>query len=397
MIKKIKFTEAAIRNIAPSQNRDEYQDSDLTWFRLRVSPSGAKSFQIFKRLKGGTNKRVTIGRFDHGMKLKEARQLAIEYAANLAKGDLPTDVAREKKLKSLTLDSVFSEYVASKALKPKTLKEYKSLYTNYYKPVSDKLMTDIKRADVEKWFRSIPSASQANGSYRLLNALFNYAKDAYLDAEGRSVILDNPTGVITHKGLLHKIARKQTHIRGTELPRFYSTLCAVREAGTISQKSVCDAMLFALLTGLRKEEVLGLKWEHLHGDYFEIFENKAGRLLELPLTPYLKEVIKRERFVKTDYVFSSDNKFGRVVEPKKTVEKIKTLSSVNCGWHDLRRTFLTIGESIGIGRYTLKRLANHALTDDVTEGYLVLTGETLRDPSIKIQEKIMNLLNSKVP
>lgn len=392
-MKKLKFTEAAIKNIPVPESREEYQDSELSWFRLRVSPSGAKSFQIFKRLKGGTNKRVTIGRFDNGMRLKEARQLAIEYAAMLSKGSLPSDIALEKKIKSVTLDFVFSDYVSTKTLKPKTLKEYKSLYQNYFQILSGRLMSEIKRADIEKWFNSIPSPAQANGSYRLLNALFNYSKEAYLDSDGRSLIPDNPTGVITHKGLLHKVARKQTHIRSSELPRFYSALNSLRGVGTISQKSICDAMLFALLTGLRKEEVLSLKWEHVNSHYFEVFENKAGRLLELPITPYLQEIIERDRFVRTDFVFPSDNKFGRVIEPKKTVDKLKQMTSLSCGWHDLRRTFLTIGESLGIGRYTLKRLANHALSDDVTEGYLILTSETLLEPSVRIQKRIFELMH----
>ena len=107
---------------------------------------------------------------------------------------------------------------------------------------------------------------------------------------------------------------------------------------------------------------------------------------------HLKEIIERDRLIKTDYVFPADNYYGKIIEPKKVVSKVKQLSECLCGWHDLRRTFLTIAETLGVGSYMLKRLANHALTSDVTEGYMVLTSEALREPSERIHQRISELL-----
>ena len=391
-MKRLKLTEASVSNIPIPEERVEYQDTEHKFFRLRVSPSGAKSFGVYKRIKGGTNKRIVIGRHDEGMKVKDARAKAIEHVSYLARGEELTKANKESQEALTTFDSAFEDYLSDKKLKPKTVATYRSLYTNYLIKFEGLALNEISRAMVESWYKSIESNSQANGALRVLNAVYNYAKEAFLAADGRSLITDNPTQVIAHKRLKHPTRRKQGHVRNSKLPAFYRAINEVRAKGTITQISICDAMLFALYTGLRKEEVLGLKWNQIKGDYISIEENKASRTLELPMTSHLKEIIERNRLIKTDYVFPADNGYGKIIEPKKVVNKVKQLSECLCGWHDLRRTFLTIAETLGVGSYMLKRLANHALTSDVTERYMVLTPEALRKPSEQIHQRISELL-----
>ena len=54
--------------------------------------------------------------------------------------------------------------------------------------------------------------------------------------------------------------------------------------------------------------------------------------------------------------------------------------------HDLRRTFITIAESLDIPGYALKRLMNHKDPNDVTAGYIVSDVERLRGPMQRITE-----------
>jgi len=57
--------------------------------------------------------------------------------------------------------------------------------------------------------------------------------------------------------------------------------------------------------------------------------------------------------------------------------------------HDLRRTFCSVAETIGVGTYTLKRLLNHKTSrSDVTAGYTVLTAEELREPAELICQRL---------
>jgi hypothetical protein len=55
----------------------------------------------------------------------------------------------------------------------------------------------------------------------------------------------------------------------------------------------------------------------------------------------------------------------------------------------LRRTFITIAESLDISAYTLKRLVNHKMTNDVTAGHIISDVERLRDPMQRITSQLL--------
>jgi hypothetical protein len=73
-------------------------------------------------------------------------------------------------------------------------------------------------------------------------------------------------------------------------------------------------------------------------------------------------------------------------------DQIIKQSGVSFSRHDLRRTFLTIGESLDIGMLTLKRLANHKTQEhDVTSGYIIATEDRLRVAANSITGFILSL------
>ena len=57
--------------------------------------------------------------------------------------------------------------------------------------------------------------------------------------------------------------------------------------------------------------------------------------------------------------------------------------------HDLRRTFITVAESLEIPAYSLKKLLNHKMTGDVKAGYIIIDAERLREPMQKFNEYIL--------
>ena len=69
---------------------------------------------------------------------------------------------------------------------------------------------------------------------------------------------------------------------------------------------------------------------------------------------------------------------------------VNDASGVKFMTHGLRRrTFLPIGESLDVPHYTLKRLANHKFSGDVTGGYIQLTVDRLREPMQRITDAIL--------
>jgi integrase len=73
-----------------------------------------------------------------------------------------------------------------------------------------------------------------------------------------------------------------------------------------------------------------------------------------------------------------------LIEPKRQIAKVVARSGVAFTLHDLRRTFITIAESLEISPYAIKRLANHSTRNDVTAGYIVSDLERLREPMERI-------------
>ena len=71
-------------------------------------------------------------------------------------------------------------------------------------------------------------------------------------------------------------------------------------------------------------------------------------------------------------------------------EKVIKMSGVPFTLHDLRRTFLTIAESIDISAYAPKRLVNHKMSNDVMVGYIVSDVERLRKPMELISARLQH-------
>jgi integrase len=96
-----------------------------------------------------------------------------------------------------------------------------------------------------------------------------------------------------------------------------------------------------------------------------------------------------------DYVFPGTGVEGYIIEPRKVMEKITDLSGLTFTLHDLRRTFITIAESLDIPAYSLKRLLNHTTRQDVTAGYIVMDVERLRRPMQLITDYLLKQMGEK--
>jgi hypothetical protein len=56
---------------------------------------------------------------------------------------------------------------------------------------------------------------------------------------------------------------------------------------------------------------------------------------------------------------------------------------------DLRRTFITVAESLDISACAMKRLLNHNMSADVTAGYIISAVERLRKPMQQVTDFIV--------
>ena len=159
----------------------------------------------------------------------------------------------------------------------------------------------------------------------------------------------------------------------------------------LNQETTRDFLHFILFTGLRRSEATKLTWENVDFNErtFLIPDTKNKEPHRLPMSDFLEDLLKR-RFVSAEkiWVFPSPVTNGPLKEPRTALTRIAEQSGVEFQLHDLRRTFITIAESLDIPAFALKRLLNHKFSNDVTAGYIVPNTERLREPMQRVTDYI---------
>ena len=160
----------------------------------------------------------------------------------------------------------------------------------------------------------------------------------------------------------------------------------------LQNETLRDYLLLILFTGLRRQEAAQLQWSQvdLKAKTLTIPDTKNRESHSLPLSDYLSNLLaQRKQTLVNEYVFPGVGKGGYIIEPRKQMAKVIKATGIQFMVHDLRRTFITIAESLDIPAYALKRLLNHKMGGDVTAGYIILDVERLRKPMQMIADFIL--------
>lgn len=383
-MRSLKLTQTAVDKLPspPKGKQIDYWDTELKGFGCRVSPT-SKTYIVLKRI-NGKQSRINLGK--HGViKTAKARDLAITALAKLNEG---IDINKEKaklRIKKLTLEQAYSKYLESRPqMRPGTIRVDTSLLNATLSDWKDKALADITREMVARRHLKIAKESgenNANNSMRFLRRIYNFAS-SLIDGE----LNDNPVHRLSDSRQWFKVDRRQTVIKPHELKPWYDAVTS------LENKIASDYLMLLLLTGLRKNEALSIKWTNvdLKGKTFTITNTKNRKPLTLPMSNTLNEIFNRRYQAKeNEYVFSGIGPSGHLVEPKRQVKIVEESSGIKFCLHDLRRTFASVAESL-VSYSALKRLMNH--TDkDVTQGYIVYNAEKLRVPMQQITSAIMEL------
>lgn len=429
-VETFKFTKAKLESLPPAERGQvEYGDTVVNGLRLRVGISGAKSFCI-SRKRNGKFIRATLGRFPD-LTIDNARAKALELLGDVATTGRNPNVEKRINEKALvTLKDALDTYIKSRdeRLSTDTAKQYRSILQNFSGDWMKQPIASISRERVETrhkavtdgsvWFGADKSTlragvgtgskAQADLWARVLRAIYRFAHDHYRDDEGKTLLPDPPTMVLSTKRKWHGTVRKTERIRTNELGRWFNALSSVRDFAEQGRDdiaaAVCDAVEMAIFTGLRKSEILELSWDrvNLGGRYFWIDTTKNGDPLELPITETLLKLFRRRAKMKSAdglFVFPGDK--GVIKEYRHIIDRISAatvpepnpdlLKPIPFKWHDGRRTFGTVAELVGVGNYILKRLLNHRTmrSADVTQGYLHFSADELMEPASRIERAIL--------
>lgn len=413
MASKIKLTKTSVDKIpaAGKGKQIDYYDSELPAFGVRVSAT-SKTYFVRKWINGKLT-RVTLGR--HGVIYADAaRKLAGDTTTEIRKGvDVNQEKAKSRK-RGVTLADIFKEFLVTRnALKPRTIVHYGDDINRHLSDWLKKPIGEISKEMIAKKHVKLAATAgeaSANSVMRTFRAVYNFAR-SYTD----NAIPDNPVQRLSQTRQWYKIERRNTFLKPHELKPWYDAVLKI--PNTI----IRDYLLLTVFTGLRKQEGLQLKWSSvdMKNRSFTVIETKNGKPHELPMSDYLYSLFQELQNQKiNDYVFPGTGAAGHLIEPRKmmnfiTMQTLLTFNGVtnrseldkkniedpdsiqpglSFMLHDLRRTFITVAESLDISYAALKRLLNHSDGNDVTGGYLQITTDRLRDPMERISARLLELM-----
>jgi len=397
----VKLTKSVVDHVEPpAAGQAFYRDAVLRGFALRVTAGGIKSFVVEKRV-GDRVRRKTLGRYGD-LTVEQARKRAESFLGKVADGVDPVTEAAIERARKVTLAEVFEAYVATrKGLRPATVFDYRRQMRKAFGDWQDRPLASISKDAVARRHARLGEASpaQANNAMRVLRALFNFAHHQYEDSEGHSLFPENPVSRLSHTRAWYPDKRRRTWIAPTQLPAWFAAVEDLRGAeAPYYDRAVGDLLLLLLLTGLRRGEGLGLRWSDidLEARTLSITETKNREPLLLPLSDFLAELFtERRRLVDGEWVFPGTGEHGRLMEPRPQMRRITKVSGVAFTLHDLRRTFITVAESLDIPYYAIKRLVNHKMHSDVTAGYIVPNVDRLRGPMQQITDYMLRIARER--
>jgi integrase len=357
-----------------------YWDSDLAGFGLRA---GTKSKVFFaERQVARRTVRVTIGKY--GLVTPEAaRKKALKLLGEMAEGRDPNGERKAKRASAMTVREAFDDFFERRALAASSRDGYQRSMDLYLKDWSSKPIGEISRRMVLDRHRKIGEENglvTANNVFRHFRSVYNFTSAAHGE------LPPNPVAILTQARAWNAERRRRSVIPLHGLPKWWR---AVHQ----EEEYVRDFLLIALFTGMRRSEIARLRWEYidLEGRTLTVPTTKNGDPLELPLSDFLFNLLltRRDHDPEGEWVFPGRGETGHMVETKKFYARVSKSSGVKFTLHDLRRTFITIAESLDIPHYALKRLLNHRTDGDVTGGYIVIDVERLRGPVERVAERIL--------
>lgn len=359
MSKTISFTKEAINALpaAATGKRDTYLDAKTPGLQLRVTETGAKTFSVYRRIKGGQPERVTLGKFP-AMTVEQARKQAAIINASIADGANPAEAKRAHR-SEMTFSELFKEYGERHGDKKRSWTTDQSLYANHLQSLANKKVSAISKADISRILSDLDKAGKAGATVNNVRALISSVYGKAIEWEHAA---SNPvTGIKTRAKV-----KRDRFLQSDELPRFFESLA------NEPNETLRDYILLALLTGIRRSNLLEMQWRHidLKDGTWRIPRTKNGEPQNVTLSPEAVSILKtRHDSAKDDaiFVFPGRGKSGHIEEPKKAMIRVMRRAGIPYGrdvengvtLHDLRRTLGSWQAKTGASLAIIGKSLNH--------------------------------------
>ena len=376
-----------------------YFDDAVKGFGVCVGKT-TKSY-IVQREVNRRSVRVTIAR-THEMTVSKAREEASKLMLAMRNGNNPNAVkkltAEPEKQEIPSLQMILDQHVESLKLRgcEESAYTYPKALTRHVSNWLAKPITHATRDKVIELHRNIGmnvGRRTANKTLRVLRVLYNQYRIDNPD-------FVNPVEILSLKKLWFPEPPRSVRIKPHEIKRWVASLHE-----EVTNPVHRDYMMFLMFTGLRRTEAMSLGWAQVDfaGKTFRIDKTKNKKPLELPFSKETEEILNRRYAARDEndshtnkWVFSSKtSSTGHLNCVTRSLGYVTKKTGLNIRLHDLRRTFVSVANSIRIPSYTIKKLVNHSAGGDVTAAvYNVMDVEDLREPMQAISDEFNKVIGT---
>lgn len=392
------FCMAELDRLTATQRPYEVRDPKIPGLVVRVEPSGRKSwFQILQR-PDGRRTRVRLGLLAH-LSLEPARAAARVNLGDVARGidvaqrrrDLrvaaKVEATRRRKQRHETLrrfvDDVYLPWAeAHQKCGPENVRRIKAAFARQL----EEPLARIDQVWVEEWRqRRVKAGANAAGVNRDVSQLSSVLSRA----AKCGLIPRNPLSGMSK--LREDRSRTIRFLNADEEERLRTELCKRDENARSARERFIEhrtsrglvppppygpypdhltpIVLLALNTGMRRGEILSLRWRALpQGRNRVIVEGRTAKSLqtrEVPLNAEARSIVSSLRSSAAgarpdDYVFASEDG-GRMDNFQTSWDTIRRAASLtDFRFHDLRHTFASRLVQAGVDLFRVKELMGHA-------------------------------------
>ncbi|MFP5077039.1 tyrosine-type recombinase/integrase [Rhizobium sp. YIM 134829] len=421
----VKLTKRAVDAIKPNGTDFYVFDSELRGFGVRVRKGGGMSYIVQYRTgagRAGSVKRVTIAQLGK-VTPEQAREEGKRILASVVKGE---DPAQEKAAArtAMTFGALASAYLDNVAAKkkPTTHDLYRHLLKTYaLDTLSKRPAASITSLDIAPIHLKLKAkATTGNRLLAVIGAMFSWAMDAKLLPK-----MENPASGIEK----FKEAKRERFLTSAELQRLGEAITEAETAGIPWEPdpekntkhapkaenrrvkidaTVAAALRLYVLTGARRNEILGLTWDMVDLERGLLFlpDSKTGQktiILNGPAQLILSELPRVDRYVvpgrprkRADGTWESRPR-ADLKRPWAAVRRHAGLMAdadnprFRVRLHDLRHTFASVGAGSNMGLPIVGKLLGHKQSR-TTERYAHLEADPVRKASEAIGARIMDAM-----
>ncbi|ASZ13269.1 site-specific integrase [Chitinophaga pendula] len=365
---KINFRKDALDGLVGQGKRYTVFDAKTPSLCLIVYPSNAKTFFLYRNVKGRP-KRIKIGRYPD-LSVENARKEAARLNGLIALGRDPHE-ERKAERKEMTFYELYETY-HNQYLVPFNKKninqDRKRLEQHFFPFYGNHKASTITPEKIRQRHAEIglKSKSSANRVIEIISPVFNFGRKI------GAYNANNPCSALTK----FKKTSRDRFLSTEELTSFFTALQS-------EEQLYQDYFSLLLFTGVRKSNQLSMRYAAV--DFIlsrwrlSDAQTKNGEVNIIYLPKPALEILKRrmEENKKSEtpslFVFPGSGKMGHLKDPKKSFQRIRDRMKVqDIRIHDLRRTLGSYMAITGASLPIIGGALNHK-SQDSTEIYARLS------------------------